>query len=184
MHNRDVTSIRPFKFHLNNWDELHETDIRHLLAVCGRIRSGTCSTASHSSVPQPEIQCHHISPQRLTAHTSKQTSELITTYRMFLVTCGKSQDAILWPILSKICHLNIHPIINRYITMSIVVSVHDSKRKLYIPFFNLYKYKESYLSQTPQTPQLGRTLMYLQHRKTRKITYVQRNIEVRSRNNC
>jgi len=68
--------------------------------------------------------------------------------------------------------------------MSIVVSVHDSKRKLYIPFFNLYKYKESYLSQTPQTPQLGRTLMYLQHRKTRKITYVQRNIEVRSRNNC
>ena len=76
MRNREVTSIRPFKFHLNNCEELHETDIRYLLEVCGRIRPGTCSTATHSSLPQPEIQCHHISPQRLIAHTSKQTTEL------------------------------------------------------------------------------------------------------------
>jgi hypothetical protein len=91
MHNREVTSIRPFKFH----DELHETDIRHILEVCGRILSGTCSTATHSSLPQPEVQRHHISPQRLIAHTTKQTTELITTYRMYVSSSAKSQNATL-----------------------------------------------------------------------------------------
>jgi len=95
MHYSEVRLIRPFKFHLHNCDELRETDIRHLLKVCGRILSGTYSTATHSSLPQPEIQCHHISPQRLNPHTTKQTTELITTYRMFLVTSVKSQNAIL-----------------------------------------------------------------------------------------
>jgi hypothetical protein len=154
MHNTEVTSIRPFKFHLNNCDELHETVIRHLLEVCGRIRSGTVhALPQHTPLPHPEIQCHHISPQRLITHTSKQTSELITTYKIFLVTCTKSQNAILWSILSKKkSHLNIRPIINRYITMSIVLYLHDCNRKLYITFVNLYKYKDSSVTNTLNKP--------------------------------
>jgi hypothetical protein len=80
----------------------------------------------------------------------------------------------------KKSHLNIHPIINRYITTSIVMYVHGCNRNLYIPYI-CTNTKNRYLSQTPQ---LDSILLYLQHRKTRKITYVQGNIEVRSRNHC
>jgi hypothetical protein len=150
-----------------------------ILEVCGRIRYGTCSSARISSLPQPEIQCHHISPQRLIAHKSEQITELITTYRMFLVTCAKSQNPILWPILSKQkCCLNIHPIINCNITsyQSVQLQILLSVK---IPHTN------PVIKSYPTTPYIKLcTLLYLQHRKIRRIMYVQRNIEERSRNHC
>jgi hypothetical protein len=113
--------------------------IELILEVCGRIRSGTYSSATISSLPQPEIQCHHISPQRLIAHKSELITELIATHT---------------PYYQPLHHL---------------LSICTTKNTLICPKHHT------------QTPQLSRTLMYLQHRKIRRIMYVQRSTEARSR---
>jgi hypothetical protein len=113
-----------------------------ILEVFGWIRSGTYSSTTISSAPQPEIQCHHTSPQRLIAHKSQPITELITTHT---------------PDYQPLHH---------------VLSVRTTTNTLICP------------KHRTQTPQSRRTLMYLKHRKIRRIMYVQRNIEKRSRNHC